>query len=363
MKDFLLISLPFAAALLIAVFTTGLWIKASITWHLFDKPDSRKHHLDATPNMGGIGIFSALVITFLLFCGFHDFTQVHAVLAAACIMFFTGFFDDLLNLPPFKKFIMQVVAAFIVCYNGVVITNLHGFLGIYQLPEAYAVTFTMLVIVFFVNAFNFIDGIDGLAGSLGAVSSFIFGVMAFRSGQGDLALLSFCLTGSLLGFLYLNKHPARIFMGDTGSLTVGFLLIIQGIMIININPVVHELNESATMTFVYSVLFIPAYDLIRVVVIRIVSGDSPMKADRNHLHHMIGRQHFGHNGICFILLVFNLSLILFQENFRFIHINYFIIISILMTMLTLNTYFVKRVAYLRDKITGRSSALSSISEV
>jgi UDP-N-acetylmuramyl pentapeptide phosphotransferase/UDP-N-acetylglucosamine-1-phosphate transferase len=362
MKDLLLISLPFAAAILIAVFTTGLWIKASLLWHLFDKPDARKHHFEATPSMGGIGIFSSLVITFLLFCGFHDFTQLHAVLAASCILFFTGFFDDLLNLAPFKKFIMQVLAAFIVCYNGVVISNLHGFLGIYQLPEGYAVAFTMLVIVFFVNAFNFIDGIDGLAGSLGAVSSFIFAIMAFRLGQGDLALLSFCLTGSLLGFLFWNKHPARIFMGDTGSLTVGFLLIIQGIMILNLNPVVNEWNESASMTFVFSVLFIPAYDLIRVVVIRIVSGDSPMKPDRNHLHHMIGRQNFGHNGICFIILVFNLSLILFQEQFRFIHINYFIIISILMTMLTLNSYFIRRVAYLRDKITGRSTAWSGISE-
>jgi UDP-N-acetylmuramyl pentapeptide phosphotransferase/UDP-N-acetylglucosamine-1-phosphate transferase len=363
MKEFFLIALPFLTALTVSLFTTGLWIKASITWHLFDKPDSRKHHLLATPNMGGIGIFSALVISFLLFCGFHAFTQIHAVIAAACILFFTGFFDDLLNLAPFKKFIMQVAAAFIVCYHGVVISNLHGFLGIYQLPEAYAVAFTMIVIVFFVNAFNFIDGIDGLAGSLGAVASVIFGAVAFRSGQGDLALLSFCLTGALLGFLYFNKHPARIFMGDTGSLTVGFLLIIQGIMLININPVVNEFNESATMAFVFSVLFIPSYDLIRVVVIRIISGDSPLKPDRNHLHHMIGREHWGHNGICFILLVYNLSLILFQENFRFIHIQYFIIISFLMTMLILNSYFIKRLTWLRDKITGRNSAWESITEI
>ncbi|MCC6385250.1 MAG: undecaprenyl/decaprenyl-phosphate alpha-N-acetylglucosaminyl 1-phosphate transferase [Bacteroidia bacterium] len=362
MKDIIVILLPFISSLFIAILITRLWIKSGTKWHLFEKPDERKHHIFSTPNMGGIGILAALVIPFFILGGVADFTQTRFIMASTFIMFFTGFFDDLLNLTPSKKFFMQLIAAFIVCLNGMVLHNLHGLFGIHILAEPYATAITTIIIVLFINAFNFIDGVDGLAGSIGSVSSLIFGILFFKSGQGEMALLSFCLCGALLGFLYFNRYPARIFMGDTGSLFVGFLLIVSGIQVINQGVVQHPDNESSIMAFVFAILFIPVYDLIRVVTIRLVTGQSPLKPDRNHLHHMIGRQNFGHSGITFIILVFNLSLIFLQQQMRFVSINYFIVISILTAMLTMNTYVVARISVLRDKFLGTDNRFSHLSD-
>jgi UDP-N-acetylmuramyl pentapeptide phosphotransferase/UDP-N-acetylglucosamine-1-phosphate transferase len=360
MKDLLVIVLPVLATLIMALLTTPLWIKISARWQLVDRPDDRKHHRQVTPGMGGVTIFLSLTGSFLLLCEQEDWSWMNGILAAAILLFLTGFFDDLLDLSPLKKFILQVAAAYLVCYNGVVISDWHGFLGLHTVPEPYATAFTMLVIVFFTNAYNFIDGIDGLAASLGAISSFLFGMLAFRSGLEEQALFSFCLTGALLGFLYYNRHPARLFMGDTGSLTVGFLLIVTGIRLIQQHVIEHPLNESATMCFVFAVLFIPVFDMLRVIVIRMVTGSSPMKPDRNHLHHMIGRQHFGHHGTCFLILVFNLLLILFQEHFRFMHINYFVALSLVMGMLVFNSYFIGRVAEWRNQLLGSSPEFSHL---
>ncbi len=360
MKDLLIIVSAVLSALIIALFTTSLWIKISARWQLFDRPDYRKHHRQVTPSMGGVTIFLSLTGSFLLFCGQEEWSRMNGIIAASVLLFLTGFFDDLLDLSPLKKFILQVAAAYLVCYNGVVISDWHGFLGLHTLPEPYATAFTMLVIVFFTNAYNFIDGIDGLAASLGAISSLLFGILAFRAGLGDQALFSFCLTGALLGFLYYNRYPARLFMGDTGSLTVGFLLIVTGIRLIQQNAVDYPLNESATMCFVFAVLFIPVFDMLRVVVIRMMTGSSPMKPDRNHLHHMIGRQHFGHHGTCFLILVFNLLLILFQEHFRFMHINYFVALSLVMGMLVFNGYFIGRVAEWRNQVLSNSPLFSHL---
>ena len=153
----------------------------------------------------------------------------------ALVIFFLGLKDDILVISPIKKFIGQVLAAFIIIYYGnIQIRSMNGFLGIYQLPEMFSLLLTYFAVIVVINSFNLIDGVDGLAGSLGLLSTTIFGIYFLRIGMPSYAVLAFSLAGSLLAFLIFNFQPAKIFMGDTGSLLVGTVNAILVVKFINV---------------------------------------------------------------------------------------------------------------------------------
>lgn len=352
MNDLINVFAPFIIALLITAVITPSWVTVCLRWKLFDQPDTRKHHITFTPSMGGIAIFAGIFISFFIFSGDYQFIKLKFILGATFLLFLTGFFDDLLNIPPQKKLVMQIIASLIVISGGTRITNLYGVLGIHEIPFWMQYPFTMLIILIFTNAFNFIDGIDGLATIIGIISSAIFGALFFIHGQIDFALLSICLTGALIGFLFYNYHPARIFMGDTGSLVIGFLIISFAINLLGLNNLSGQETIIISPAFIFAVLFIPIYDLIRVSVIRVLSGSSLLKPDRNHIHHMILNQRFGHRGTAFILAVFNIIIIVLQYSLSSFNVNGFIIISICIAVLIVNTFVMIQLAGLRDRIFG-----------
>lgn len=345
------LAIPFISALLISAVLIPCWIRVCHKWHLFETTDDRKKHKVNIPSMGGLPIFAGIFISFMILG--DNTAQFSMMIAAAMILFFTGFFDDLLDLPAMRKLLLQIFAASLVVSQGSTITGLFGLFGIESLPVIFQYPVTVIFIVAITNAYNLVDGIDGLAGSLGAMSALIFGALFYDYGRMDFAILSFCTAGALIGFLFYNFHPARIFMGDTGSLIIGFLLAVQAVNLLSINEFQGSGNVLITPALIVAVLFVPVYDVLRVSVIRMITGNSPFRPDRNHVHHMIIRQGFGQRVTTILIVAINMIFVMLSLIFSSMNINLFMLMSICLGMITINTLVMNWMANLYGKLGGR----------
>ena len=263
--------------------------------NLMDEPGHRSAHTSRVPTYGGAGIFIAFTILSMTFCALMDcppeaLRRLLALMAALSILFFLGIKDDMVGLDPAKKFGGQLLAAgLVILAGGVQIGSLEGIFGVGQLPYYASVLFTGFVFLLVVNAYNLIDGIDGLAGSIALLATLVFGVVFLAGDNTAAAVQSFVLAGALMGFLRFNlSKKQRLFMGDSGSLFVGFLLAYQAVLLLQTNasdpmgPVV-----SNAPVLILSLLSLPLLDTLRVFILRVAEGRSPFSADRNHIHHRL----------------------------------------------------------------------------
>ena len=271
---------------------------------LFDVPDHRKVHANPIPALGGVGIFGGFMFATLICINFNNSIDFQFDLAAGIVLFFIGLKDDLLVISPSKKFIGQVLAAFLIVIPGhLQLTDLNGLFGIHHLSYVPSVLLTMLVILMVINAFNLIDGLDGLAGSLGIVSCALMGMYFINNHIYDYAVLAFAICGSIVAFLSFNFQPARIFMGDTGSLLIGLVNAILVVKMVSIAQGTSLFGIEANAVLGLALLFVPVMDIIRVSIMRIINGRSPFKADKNHIHHILLKKGFNHNQVVLILLL------------------------------------------------------------
>ncbi len=283
------ILLSAALAFLITFFAIPVIIQVAKDKKLFDEPDERKVHKTVIPTLGGLGIFAGFIIATLMGVPSSITSELQYFAAAATVIFFLGIKDDILVLSASKKFIGQLIAAgIIIKFGGIQITNMHGFLGIYEIPHIASIVLSIFTIIVITNSFNLIDGVDGLAGSLGLLTTLVFGAYFFYAGQLTYAVMAFALAGSTIGFLLYNFSPAKIFMGDTGSLLLGLVNSILVIKFINVagNPV-SNLPIAAAPAIGFSILMIPLFDTLRVFGLRILDRRSPFSPDRTHVHHFL----------------------------------------------------------------------------
>ncbi len=283
------ILLSAALAFLITFFAIPVIIQVAKDKKLFDEPDERKVHKTVIPTLGGLGIFAGFIIATLMGVPSSITSELQYFAAAATVIFFLGIKDDILVLSASKKFIGQLIAAgIIIKFGGIQITNMHGFLGIYEIPHIASIVLSIFTIIVITNSFNLIDGVDGLAGSLGLLTTLVFGAYFFYAGQLTYAVMAFALAGSTIGFLLYNFSPAKIFMGDTGSLLLGLINSILVIKFINVagNPV-SNLPIAAAPAIGFSILMIPLFDTLRVFGLRILDWRSPFSPDRTHVHHFL----------------------------------------------------------------------------
>ena len=300
---------------------------------LYDVPDERKVHTHAVASLGGVGIFAGFLLASLLSIQGYLNPEFQYFFAAALVIFFLGLKDDLVVLSATKKFIGQVVAASIVIHlGGIKLDSMHGLFGFDQLPDAFAMALTYLTIIVVINSYNLIDGIDGLAASLGIMTMLIFGTYFYMVGFQAYALLAYSLGGSLVAFLIFNHHPAKIFMGDSGSLMIGLVNSILVIKFINVasDPAIAMPIES-TAAVGFSILIVPLLDTLRVFAIRIFKGCSPFTPDRNHIHHLLMNWGLGHAAITLLCVGINISFVIFAYTFRSVGPTY-----LLLMMLTLS---------------------------
>lgn len=279
---------------------------------LFDDMEvERKDHKIGISRLGGVAIFCSFTITMLMFSRLADFHADNYLLTSAIILFAVGLKDDLSGVNPSTKFGMQfIIAGIMVVLSDVRLTSLYGVFGIYDLAYPLSVIFSIAVIMFVVNAFNLIDGIDGLAGATGMVINFSLGTMFALMEQTALACLAFSLVGATLAFLKFNLTPAKIFMGDTGSLLLGFVSVVLTIKFIELNKVGSGIVYfSSAPSIAVALLVGPLFDTIRVFILRTIKNGSPFAADRNHIHHRLLRLGLSHVNATFVLVVLNILIV------------------------------------------------------
>ncbi|MFN8166136.1 MAG: MraY family glycosyltransferase [Bacteroidia bacterium] len=288
--------------------------------HLFDEPDHRKIHGAKIPLLGGVAVFAALLFAFTLSAA-RFFQPDHVfIITALVLLFFFGLRDDIAPLNPWKKLSGQVVAALIVIlFSDIRLNGLFGLFGIHGISYGLSILLSLLLILFIVNAYNLIDGIDGLASGLGVISSLAFALLFYLYDEMLMAILSVSLAGALMGFLPYNFYRAKIFLGDTGTMTIGFLLAVFSLYFIKICHTEHPVglfNYTYAPVLIFSIMVVPLIDALRVFTIRIFHRRSPFKGDRNHIHHRLLETGLKPYQASLTLYIINLVFILSSWFFR-----------------------------------------------
>jgi UDP-GlcNAc:undecaprenyl-phosphate/decaprenyl-phosphate GlcNAc-1-phosphate transferase len=312
--------LVFLTSFIVVLYSTPSLIKVAVLKRLIDSPtEERKIHKRSVPTIGGIIIFAATLFAYSLWFSLSDgatydkiyqvVKEFKLVIATSLILFFVGVKDDIIGTAPVKKLFAHIVVALILVLMGDIrITSLHGIFGIHDIPYWGSVFLSIFTYVVVVNSFNLIDGVDGLAAGVGFLSSLAFGTWFIYANEFPYAALAFSLAGSLFGFLIFNFSPAKIFMGDSGSLVIGMFVCVLSIKLIEYP--IQELDSFwvhiSKPVFAVAALIYPLLDTLRVFIIRAVQGQSPFQADRNHLHHKLIDCKFSHAKTVIIIYLFTL---------------------------------------------------------
>ncbi|NIK11809.1 glycosyltransferase family 4 protein [Alkalibacillus almallahensis] len=283
-------------------FTTSLVItpiirKQAIKFRIVDHPDARKIHREATPYLGGISIFFGVLLAYVVFWPEHEHQT--AIIISAFIMLITGLLDDLICLRPVYKLAGQGLSAIMIVSSGLLIEKINiPLFGEVQLDNL-SIIVTILWILAVSNAINLIDGLDGLAAGVTNIALTSIIIMAFLEGNLAAAFLSIIVLGSNFGFLYFNFYPAKIYMGDSGSLFLGYMVAIISML---------GLFKNVTLfSFIIPLLVIavPIVDTFFTIIRRLKNGESVMIADRKHIHHQLLDAGFSHRGA--VLTIYLLS--------------------------------------------------------
>ena len=298
----------FFTALIVVLFSTPALIKVAFLKRLFDEPGGeRKIHTRIVPTIGGIIIFAATLFSFALWFP-YDFPDMELlrkwtrefqfIVCSLLIIFFVGIKDDIIGTAPIKKLASQIIVGMILVLMAEIrIRSLHGLFGVQDIPLWASVFLTLFVYIVSINAFNLIDGVDGLAAGLGLLGGLGFGFLFFLANDIVMCLLAFSLAGSLFAFLIFNFAPAKIFMGDSGSMIIGLVMAILAIKFVetsppqNISPLFSKLF---TPVVSMSIIAYALTDTLRIFIRRAVRGVSPFVADRHHLHHLLIDSNMSH---------------------------------------------------------------------
>ena len=336
--------LTLCVAFSISFFMIPVIIKLTHRRQLLDFPGIRKIHQIPTPTMGGIAVFASLLITLLLSVDFKNSPQVPGFLTALTIIFFVGLKDDILFFSPAKKFAGQLVAVLLLAYQGYYqLNSFDGFLGIGMLSPATSFLFTTFTMLVIINAFNLIDGVDGLAAILGLFSTLFLGIVFWFQGDKTHALIAFVSASSLLAFLLYNWSPAKIFLGDTGSLLIGLINAVLVIRFISTRSDIIQADFPAAPAVGIALLFIPMADMLRLVIVRMVHGNSPFEPDMQHFHHLLLGKGLTHRQVTLFILGLNALFVIYACNFQ--HFGNTILIISMFVMAFLVLLVLNRVSF------------------
>lgn len=279
------------------------------------KPNKRTSHRGAIPNIGGLNIYVSFFLSYLLF-EYNQLDRSQYILVGLFVILIVGFTDDLIDLKPTWKLVGELIAGFfLIVVADVRITHLHGFMGIEELSAWISYPLSTFILIVIINALNLIDGVDGLASGLGIIYSLFFAIYFNLTGNTTLSILSFSLVGSLAVFFLYNvfgRSKRKIFMGDSGSLVLGYMLTMFVFSFCQLNAygaVPAPLHMTAAPAVAIAILAIPLFDTMRVMLTRIKHGNSPFLPDKNHIHHLLLRLGLTHIQVTIVLLTVSLLFI------------------------------------------------------
>nr|WP_304422395.1 MraY family glycosyltransferase [Paramuribaculum intestinale] len=317
---------------------------------LFDMPDERKIHRGTVPRLGGIAFTPVILFSVSLLLGMsilmgntdmENMMRINAQaisfgLCALLLMYLTGMSDDLIGVRYRAKFVVQIFCAVLLIGAGMYVNDLHGIIGLGHISPWFGIPLTILIVVYVVNAINLIDGIDGLASGLSSAAFIIYGTAFLMIGKPIFAMLSFACFGVLIQFFYYNvfgsaERKKKIFMGDTGSLTIGLLLAFLGLALLQWSPDKFPTFRTNPMILAVSPLIIPCFDVVSVFLHRVRRHGNPFLPDKTHIHHKmlaIGlNQHLAMVLIVVASITFSIANILLS---RYIEVNLLLILDILL---------------------------------
>lgn len=352
--------LSFCSSLGICLLLIPGIISASIRLKLVDKPNERKVHKFPIPRLGGIGIFTGTFCGILL-CrqGWQGFSQWPVLFSGMGVLFVVGIWDDVKNLSPRLRLLVQVCCAAAVTASGIRLHELYGIFWIHAMPVVWQYIVTIVIIVGVTNAFNLIDGVDGLAGGLALISMLVLAWLAWCLHEPALLISFLAFAGALTGFLRYNFSPASIFMGDGGSLILGYWMSVCGILLIMragaqvpnpldsgvLPPSATPVTPSETAILVTAILIIPVFDSLRVFASRMFRGHSPFRADKTHIHHLFLVAGLDHRKTCIILCGFQLLLVALA-----ILLPYTTGMSITILLMVILFHFITRILRLNQEV-------------
>jgi UDP-GlcNAc:undecaprenyl-phosphate GlcNAc-1-phosphate transferase len=275
--------------------------------------NGRTSHKTSTPTLGGIGIFAGFIISTVIFAGTYLNFELQYIICGLVIVFFIGIKDDITITDPWKKLAGQILAAGIIAVLADIrINNFYNLFGINQIPYIPSIIFTIFVFLIIINGFNLIDGIDGLASGVGILTSSIFGIWFWMTGNIGYTILSFTFAGSTSAFFYFNVFGKKnkLFLGDTGSLVTGLILAVLACRFLQFDLIDNKVPYiQSAPAIAIGILIIPLFDTLRVFILRIVQGKSPIVADRQHIHHRLLQLGNTHLQATMILISVNLFFI------------------------------------------------------
>lgn len=263
-------------SLLISLVSVKLLIKLSLNYNiLIDNPNARKIHTESTPLIGGLGIYLSFILTFYISSLFYDIPNILIIVLTSTIVMVFGLLDDILELNEYLKLFVQIILGALIFTFGIQVNTPFAFLSL---------LLNILWIAGVMNSYNLIDGMDGLAGliSVFSILGFLFIGLLFNNQL--LFLLSIILIGSILGFLKYNLHPAKTFMGDTGSMLVGYIIALMSIIMMN------DYANLLSWGVPIMMLGVPVFDSSLTLLRRYKSGVPLFPADKNHFYNVLNRQ-------------------------------------------------------------------------
>jgi UDP-N-acetylmuramyl pentapeptide phosphotransferase/UDP-N-acetylglucosamine-1-phosphate transferase len=320
MRDIIYILASYLIALIVSARSIPTVIKVSHQLRLFSETNGRSATSHRIPTLGGIAIFAGFILGLTLTHEGYVLPGLSYIIAGILIMFFVGLKDDIVSLSATKKILAEIcVAAIFIFLGDFRFTHLHGFLGIGNISFIPSALITGFLMIVFINAFNLIDGIDGLAAGIGMYAAIVFGVWFYLSGHFEFTIVSFSLVGALSGFFFYNMYGKKnkLFMGDNGSLVLGTII---SLLVIQFNEFnidtkgPHAILSAPAVSF--GILCYPLMDTLRVFAIRIIQKKSPFVADKNHTHHRLLVLGMSHKRASYLIItinaLFTLSVIYFQ---------------------------------------------------
>lgn len=273
---------------------------------LFDSHDERKIHKGAVPRLGGIAFVPSIIFSVLLIVGIGfnegEILMVDALrfsviplfflLCSLMLLFLVGIADDLIGVRYRSKFLFQIFCSVLTVVSGATVVNLYGLFGLWGIPSWLGWIITAFMVVYIINALNLIDGIDGLCSGLAIIALFFYGAVFYFNGYYIYSMLAWATVGTLVPFFYFNMFGQavkrkKIFMGDTGSLTIGMMIVFLSLEIMRLNVQVKWIPGVNPIITAFAPLILPLFDVIRVFNHRVRKHSNPFLPDRSHIHHKL----------------------------------------------------------------------------
>lgn len=349
--------MAFGLSLVLSYKAIPVILQISKKKNLMAVPGERSSHDTQVPNLGGIALFFSFGIAAPIFA-YELFESYKFLFPALVIMLYIGVLDDIVELRASRKLLAQIiVAVLMVIGSDVRLKSMFGFLGVYELGYWISVLLSVFIFIIMINAFNLIDGIDGLAGGFSIISCIVFAGSYYHLGEYNYPMVVLCviIVGALLGFLYYNLSSdkrCKIFMGDTGSMTIGFLQVFTAFYFIDLfiqddgqsSPHYHLKSAPA---IAFAILIVPIIDTLSVILIRIINKKSPMEADKNHIHHKLLNLGLSHKQASSYIIGYYMIMILMTYFLRHLEVN--MLFAVVLAVGFLGAYLPNIIMRLRNK--------------